>query len=326
MSREMDLLDAKVRCLSEHAWDSEVRWHDIDAWRSNFTGEFMEVDDERVHAMFALSKFIYFGKPLIREMLRSLYRDYYESPQLQRIRRSAGGTRDSEVIRSLYRQKLKTTRFIGVGNPSESGAHLLYFFRQVNNLPKDLFVDFHRAFVPQNSRDAAHAGAISFIPRDGDVSSYVFFDDLVGSGTQVSDYLLKELASLRKGSPNLEFSFLCLFATKSGIEKLNKPSLFNGRASALFELDSSFKAFEDESRYFKNSPSWFRAADAKLMLSSYGERLYPGRGLGFKDGQLLLGFSHNTPDNVPAAFWSKGDDGNWIPVFLRYDKNYGELA
>ncbi len=326
MNSEMDLLDAKIQGLSEHAWDSEIKWPTIVAWRNNFTGEHMG-SNEQMYGMYMLTKFMYFSKGLVREMLKSLYRDRFEGPEIQRIRRNCGGTLDSTVIRSQYQQRLLATRFIGVGNPSESGAHLLYYFRQVNDLAKDLFSDFHRSFAPRSSsRSLASTGEpVAYEPRESGVSNYVFFDDLVGSGTQVSEYLSVELASLRRTRPDLQFSFLCLFATNSGIRKLNGEGLFNGRASALFELDDSFRAFESESRYFKDAPAWFDMAAARGMVSYYGEKLYQGRGLGFRNGQLLMGFSHNTPDNVPCLFWCPGRDNSWSPVFLRYDKNYEEV-
>lgn len=43
-------------------------------------------------------------------------------------------------IKNLWAE-LESTLFIEfLGNPSESGAHLLYFFRQINNLSKEHFL------------------------------------------------------------------------------------------------------------------------------------------------------------------------------------------
>lgn len=326
MDNGVDALEAKIQGLSDHAWDGEIRWQAVDAWRRNFVGTHLGADEER-YSLYMLTKFMYFSKNLVREMLRSLYRDKFEGPEIRRIRRNCGDTLDSRILRQQYHQHLKSTRFIGVGNPSESGAHLLYYFRQVNGLSKDLFADFHRSFIPRSVRDPSMAGGtrVEYEPRDADVSTYVFFDDLVGSGTQVAEYLSTELATLRKSKPHLRFEFLSLFATSDGLKKLNSPGLFDGRASALFELDGSFRAFEAESRYFKDCPPWFDVTQARNMVSMYGERLYAGRGLGYKNGQLLMGFTHNTPDNVPCIFWSSGADDQWRPVFLRYDKNYEEV-
>src|ERR1700761_2280849 len=108
--------ERKIRTLVKHAWDQEIDWAQVSAWLDNFEGEFLQRPDERVYGLFALSKFMYFGRRLIREMLRSLYRDHFESPLLQRIRRNIKGSRDMNLIRAIYIQELEATRFIGVGN------------------------------------------------------------------------------------------------------------------------------------------------------------------------------------------------------------------
>jgi hypothetical protein len=61
------------------------------------------------------------------------------------------------------------------------------------------------------------------------------------------------------------------------------------------------------------------------MSEAYGRelwRLYP---LGYRNGQLLVGFHHNTPDNTLPIVWK--DDIRcrgrpWEPVFRRYWKRY----
>lgn len=330
MSDELEMLhlETKLRSLSAHAWDSEVQWPHMSAWRANFVGHYFAESEEQLHGMLALSKCMYFSKRLVREMLKSLFRDHFQAPLLQRIRRNCGGTLDSQKIRDIFSQELAATRFIGVGNPSESGAHLLYYFRQVNRLSKDGFVDFHGAFEPvishkRNTGGAAeNPRAISYQPRDPSISRYVFFDDLVGSGTQVSQYLIKNLSAIRKNNPDIELRFMSLFATTKGLDRLNRPALFDGNAMTLFELDKSYKAFELDARYFKDAPGWFNAARMRQMVGGYGETLYPGRGLGYKNSQLLLAFSHNTPDNTPAVFWVEGANPLWAPAFIRYDKHY----
>lgn len=167
---------------------------------------------------------------------------------------------------------------------------------------------------------------IEYFPRNDKVSRYVFFDDLVGSGTQVSEYLLDPIAQLRKSHPGTHLKFLCLFGTSEGLKKLNREDLFDGGAKALFELDESYKAFESGSRYFRDVPDWFSLARLRTLAQEYGRDLYPGRELGYKGGQLMLAFSHNTPDNVPAIFWVSDLAVPWRPVFVRYDKNYGAVV
>lgn len=312
-------IERTLRTLVDHAWDREVTWGQIKAWSENFTGATTSQDDEQRHGLIALTRFLYFGKRQVREMLKSLYRDHFEAPLIQRIRRNCNNTKDIPTLRRQYNQELSTTRFIGVGNPSESGAHLLYYFRQINHLPKRLFVDLGSAFIETDP--SARSSPLRAI--DSRVTRYVFFDDLVGSADQSSAYLKTKLRRVRKANPKLQLRFLCLFATTKGLEVLNKPDLFDGMASCLFELDDSYKAFNPMQRYFSSSlaPA-FSLQTFQNMATHYGSTLFPGWPLGYKDGQFLLGFTHNTPDNTLPVFWNEGRSVSWNPIFVRYDKVY----
>ncbi len=303
--------------LVDHAWDNEVRWQEIQAWAGNFNGQVYPEDKERLYCLFVLSRFMYFGKRLVREMLKSLYRDQFAAPLRQRIRRNYSGTKDAGIIDRAYQAELSATRFVGVGNPAESGAHLLYYFRQVNYLRKSLFVDLAAAFSPQID---ARTGKLRFRQTDVSVSRYVFFDDLVGTGDQVAEYLSDYLRRIRAANPGLDLCMISLFATSAGLKKLNESDLFNGNASCLFELDDSFKAFDASSRYFKNAPSEIDLSELETLAQRYGVKLWPRWPLGYRNGQLLLGFAHNTPDNTLPIFWEEGRNSPWSPIFIRFDK------
>lgn len=311
-------IERTLQTLVEHAWDREITWGQIQTWSANFSGTTVGIDVEQYHALVALSRFIFFGKRLVREMLRSLYRDHFEAPLIQRIRRRLRHSRDASLIRSTFEHEQAATRFVGLGNPSESGAHLLYYFRQINHLPKDLFVDFGAAFAesfPSGAKPTMRA-------HDFTVSRYVFFDDLVGSAQQATAYLATRLHRVRAAYPLLDLRFMSLFATKEGLAALNQPNLFNGKASCLFELDDTYKAFHPSQRYFSNSLAEFDLAVFQTLASQYGQQLFPGDPLGYKNGQLMLGFTHNTPDNTLPIFWNEGRSTPWNPIFVRYDKVY----
>lgn len=313
-------LEQALRELATAAWDGEVKWPEIAAWANNFEGNILgNATDEQDHALFALTKFVYFGRRLVRELLKSLYRDHFEAPLMQRIRRNFGNTKDEVLLRKLFATELKATRFIGLGNPAESGAHLLYYFRQVNYLNKNLFADLKGLFsvTPDRASNDVFYGL-----RDISVTRIILFDDLVGSATQVSQYLTTELRRIRKGNPSLDISFICLFATTEGLRRLNDENLFAGKASCIFELDESFKTHSPNCRYFSPSPAWFDILKFQAIASSYGNLLRPGMALGYKDSQLMLGFSHNTPDNTLPIFWDEGGRHPWSPVFPRFDKKY----
>jgi hypothetical protein len=312
-------IDRALRTLVEHAWDREVTYSQIQAWSANFNGNFTDADSERRHGLIALSRFIYFSKRLVREMLRSLYRDHFEAPLVQRIRRNLRNTRDQLLIRQQYQQELRATRFIGVGNPAESGAHLLYYFRQINRLSKENFVDLGAAFS-----DVRPGGRTSSMRAENlSVSRYVFFDDVVGSADQSTLYLSNKLSRIRKGNPHLDLRFMCLFASTAGLEKLNARSMFDGKATCLFELDDTYKVFGAAQRYFPSSLSGnFDVNTFEQMARHYGQLLLPGHAAGYKDGQFMLGFTHNTPDNTLPIFWNEGRVTPWNPIFIRYDKVY----
>jgi hypothetical protein len=311
-------LEDTIQILRRHAWDSEIHWPQVQRWLDNFTGEVIDRDGEQLYALYALSRFMYFGNNLVREMLRSLYRDHFEAPMKQRIRRAHGDTKDVVLLRGLFDNEKNATRFLGVGNPAESGAHLLYYFRQENRLPKSLFADLSSAFEPQ----ARTGHTVAYVPRDSHITRYVFFDDLVGSGSQVSQYLSGCLPSIRAEAPTVELSYMCLFGTEKGMRRANEPDLFDGNAHCLFYLDETYRAFESTSRYFKSPPNWFDPVVMRNIAEHYGSKLWAGDPLGYRDGQLLLSFSHNTPDNTPPIFWDEGLYVKWTPLFLRYTKIY----
>ncbi len=316
MNRKNEL-ETKVRTLINHAWDSEVTWAQIEAWLNSFDGSFLDKTEEQLYALFTISKYMYFGKRLVREMLKSLYRDHFFSPMRQRIRRNFSDTRDQQIINKAYKLELDSTRFIGVGNPSESGAHLLYYFRQVNFLSKDLFVDLAATLTYQARIDARE---VIYDIRDKKINRLVFFDDIVGSGTQASQYLTEYLSGIKATNPSIDIRFMSLFATSAGLSRLNDSSLFDGKAMCLFELDDTFKAFDPESRYFSTSPTWFDTQKMCDLTKDYGKKLWPAHPLGYKNGQLLISFSHNTPDNVPPIFWAVNGQIPWAPAFVRYHK------
>ncbi|QSD28744.1 hypothetical protein H5A30_09690 [Pectobacterium brasiliense] len=283
-------IEGKIRELMSHAWDEEVKWHEIEGWLNNFQGCFYPENDERMHAIYSITQYMYFGKRLVREMLKSLYRDHFSSPLKQRIRRNFQNTLNFNLINQQYEMELLSTRFIGVGNPAESGAHLLYYFRQANGLPKDLFSDI--SSVVQACKDRYNN--ITYEISNKNINRIVFFDDIVGSGTQASDYLGNYIQALRKNEPNLDIKFMSLFSTTEGLKKLNSQKVFDGNAMCLFELDDSYKCLSEQSRYFKNPPQWFDIAIMRSILNDYGKRIWPDNPLGYKNGQLLISFSHNT--------------------------------
>lgn len=322
-----DNLKAKIKVLNETLWDNRALNPSVEKWLDNFAD-----DKEKLHALYLLSKFLYFGAVPMRNLLKSLYRDLYRYPIIESIRLSNANTLDANIIEDKFKEEEKNTRFLGVGNPSESGAHLLYFFRQENRLSKKLFA------YTDEVLDRSGVTRLRF----PEVKHYVFIDDFCGSGSQAtSETNIKECVSeIRRMSTQCKISYLMLFATSNGVNNVKGSGLYD-RVDAVVELDNTYKCFDANSRIFSQKEDFYFEKDfAKEFCHRLGrplfrsinqkeghtgeclEKLSDITALGWGDCQLLLGFFHNTPDNTLPIIWYDEDELPWFPIFKRYNKKY----
>jgi hypothetical protein len=308
MRSQQELLE-QIKVLSERIWEGRVKQEHVDAWLENFATQ-----RERHLALHLLAQFSHFGTVELRELLKSLYRDLFRYEVLQEIRAKNADSVDEGLLEAEFQRELKHTRFLGMGNPSESGTHLLYYFRQENELPKDLFIGAHHIFTRAGGDERKQ------ILRDASVRRYVFIDDFCGSGTQALEYSRESVEDLVAMAPGVKVSYLCLAATQVGLAAVREHTDFT-QVDAIFVLDDSFKCFVDGSRYFLPDENNDRL-EARLCMCRHGQNLWPSHPLGYKDGQLLLGFAYNVPDNTLPIIWASGDHG-WSPVFRRYHKKGG---
>ncbi|MBZ9677812.1 hypothetical protein [Mesorhizobium sp. ES1-1] len=314
----VDLLYEKLKSLSETIWERQHSINHIETWVNQFETTENILDDERIHALYLLTNFIYFGQIEIRALLVSLYRDLFKTPIIHGVRRANGDTTDTDLLQREFAKQLEATRFLGVGNPSESGVHLLYYFRQENSLPRTAFINSHEIF----SRETAGDSQVLSV-RDKKIERYVFIDDLCGSGTQAEQYSRDLVEPLRKLKPDVKIHYLVLFATDLGLKAVRDLNRYDYVAS-VFELDHSFKTLEPGSRIFSSQDGRYDRLKVRATCEKHGHQLWSKHPLGYKDGQLLLGFSHNTPDNTLPIFWGEGNPPHaWDPMFKRYHKNYG---
>ena len=297
----------KIKSFNDTIWDNKVRQTQIENWLANFDCAANGTPDERkLHALYLLSQFMYFGIREIRELTRVMFRDHFRYPIIEQIRETNGHTTDLNLINRKFTDALKRTLFLGVGNPSESGSHLLYFFRQENQLPANRFID------------------INEISKKPDVDRYVFIDDFCGSGHQASLYLKKKVESIKAIDTKIEVFYFVLCGTQLGMNMVRKNTNFDV-VRCVLELDDSFRCFSCSSRYFPSPGQTNIFANfAEDMCRRYGSALEPDAPLGYDNCQLLLGFQHNTPDNSLPIFWKESSANmQWTPIFKRYEKIYG---
>jgi hypothetical protein len=307
-------LRRKIKRLDEAVWERRVPGHALDDWLSTFSPNNYDGVDERLQMLYLLSNFLYFGVREIRHLLRVLFGDLCRRPILHEFRTKNGDTFDLDLIERNYRIALGRTRFLGVGNPSESGVHLLYYFRQENRLPSSLFIN--QIELPGLSASDEHGA--KFVDR------YMFIDDLCATGDQVITYSRRLIETIKRTHGSAFVAYFPLFATSSALERIRDKAGFD-RVAAVVELDETFRCFAENSRFYSGIAAPIDRVAARQTALHYGSVLYPPHPLGYKESQLALGFSHNTPDNTLPVFWEEPNDllPTWSPVFKRYSKLYG---
>jgi len=309
-------LKNKIRRLHESLWEGRANGKEIEQWLQNFNEGENGGEKEKLHALFLLSNFMYFGTREIRELLKAIYRDLYKYPIIKRIRRSLSDTLDTDKIEEMFQVELKKSRFLAVGNPSESGHHLLYYFRQENRLSKDVFTHLSETF------SIAPTGPITL--KDPTIRNYVFIDDFCGSGQQAAEYLSASVSSIKALNPDAVVSYCSILGTKDGVSHLRNNVQFD-KVEPIFLLDETYRSFAPQSRFFDKSEAFIDKTFAMAMCYKYGGRIWPVgcdqiHYLGWRDGQLLIGFHHNVPDNTLPIIWGNEEDSKWHPIFKRFPK------
>ena len=313
-----DELIERLKVLNQTVWEHQAEEPVIEAWLNNFVDPGAgTIDVQRLHALYLLSRFMYFGRRELREMLRALYRDLFRYRVIQSLRKAHSDTTDHVRLNAMFHAELMRTRFLGMGNPSESGTHLLYYFRQENRLPRDLFINGHELFLRTSEGRVA--------PRFEEVTRFIFIDDFCGSGTQALEYSNDLVATIKGLQPGVDVAYYALFAVDDGLDAVRKDGRFDS-VDAIFVLDESYRCFAPDARDFRQSPVGVTQTTAKAIAEHYGSSLQKHHPLGYKNGQLLIGFYHNTPDNTLPIIWYSEDHPAWTPIFRRYPKLFYTLA
>lgn len=309
-------LFATLEALDATVWLGRgINQHAIEEWLRGFGADGALGSPGRLQALYLLSRFTYFGPDEVRALAAALHRDCFRYPAIAQIRRAHGDTRDPSVLDAAFNAWLADTRFLGMGNPSESGVHILYNYRQESALNSRLFIN------PDEILDLSGPE-----PRlaDTSIKRYVFIDDFCGSGVQAVRYSKRILAPLTKAATSadltLSIAYHVLVGTSRGLNQVRTKTAFTEVRSAL-ELDDTFRTFGDSSRYFGNTVPLVSRDGAREIAHRHGAALLPAEPLGFDDGQLMLGFAHNTPNNTLPIFWHTGPDSKaWSPPFRRHGK------
>lgn len=326
----MDILETEyglqIKTLNETLWDNKAHKPKIDAWLNNF-----EDETEKEYALFLLSKLMYFNDSNIRRLLQILYKDLFRYPIIEDIRKKNNNTLNEQLIEESFIERLNKTRFLAVGDPSESGGYLLYYFRQENKLMKQLFVNIDDV-IANNKLNEKHNDL-----------NFVFIDDLCGSGMQATSNgsnVKRCVEKIRCWASNAKVSYFVLFGMTDGLNNVRNSRLYDS-VEAVIEIDESYRCFGERSRFFELRDEE-KKQKIKAMAERYGYKLAldiakreywvkdkeaeaNANKLGFRNCQLLLSMNHNTPNNTLPIIWYDEDNCNWTPIFKRYNKVYGKL-
>lgn len=279
-----------IRNTSVVAWKKEITDIQIEKWLKNFTGLYFDnVENERKLALWLLAHFSYYTYDDVRVLCKNLFNQYLH----EKLRDYKG-----EDLPQAINKIIENTVFIGLGNDSESGNNILYYFRQENQLSKKSFeIDTERIY-----------------------ENLVYIDDVTISGNQALEYIKSRNIKAQNTYAAL------LIATEDAIEKLAAPDTKIKPISTMI-LDQRDRAFSESAYVFSEKRIVEIRGIAQEFCKLYGRLAVEECGymvhhpLGYDDGQYMISFEYNTPDNTLPIFWGTGN--GWIPLFKRYQKIYG---
>lgn len=174
----------QIRITIEVAWRNGLELSMINKWLENFTGEALgSKKNEENLALWMLYNFTYFNEEEVKHLCKLLLKKYLHIA----LQDKAAGLGEINNV-------LKNSKFVPLGRSSESGAYVLYLFRQENDLPVIFFGDDLELRKDQ---------------------SVVFIDDMTLSGNQALKKIQKiKYAGYKITELDIRDEFVCKLQQK----------------------------------------------------------------------------------------------------------------
>lgn len=278
---------------SQISWEKQLTSEDIDAWLSNFHGDALGSSKaEQNLALWLLSGFTYFSLDDIRWYCQYLFTEFLHHKLVEY--QQAGLFQDLSIKKQVE-HILDSTVFLTLGNDSESGSNVLYYFRQINHLEKRIF---------EKQLDQLY-------------ENLVFVDDITVSGIQALTYIPQIRSSIKTENTY----YLTFLASDTAIDALIHIGVKTIYGNGLSDRE---KCFSSDSYVFSSERRKRFLPVAAKMCEHYGSKITEGHPevagypFGFDQTQSLFCFFYNTPDNTLPIFWCEGK--GWNPIFKRYEK------
>ena len=193
------------------------------------------------------------------------------------------------------------------GPPSKSGASYARIYANENNI----FIENEVCFDEiQNT-----------LKVNDQIKAIVFVDDIIASGgsavASLDDLNTKCGELLRKKNVKVFISAIC--GLNRGIEKVKskiKKVPFEADVIVGDPLSERDQCFSGRSKVFSSPDD---RQKAKQIVSHYGQKLEKKHPLGYQDGQLLVVFQDNCPNNTLPILWKELNTSQvkWRSLFKR---------
>lgn len=221
--------------------------------------------------------------------------------------------RDDDIKGRLYEQVMKLPKdrkkhIVPLGKPGKSGAAISYWIHGLmkrNDLQSMNFHSSVEAFI-------SYRNSVAWKTLN-DVVVYV--DDFIGSGGSVVEALSLDKKRVRpevlSDACSGRLYVVAAIVMDNGYSKITKDI-----SGAVILGDSHCKGFDPHKKIFGN---YFKTKAVREMCYKYGEQLYKGCPLGYKNTQSLVLMQHSSPNNTVPVLWSDNQyQGRiWTPLVPR---------
>jgi len=293
---EKYLLD-KILTTNSYCWKMDITERDIKKWLDNFKGEIFSQEEERKIALFLLVNFVIYSFDEFKYLCKEAFSNYIREVV------TVDEVESNDVV-----EIIRKTKFVPLGNPSESSTSIMYYFRTENYLQTTCF-----DYIGKNTKNEY---------KD---TNLVFIEDITSSGQQFVQYYSELIKSNIIHFDSCRIFVVYLVSNKSA-EKTIKSHYPNIKVIRVVDIDERAYGVSKDSYIYHNDVDINHKC--VTLMNHYGTKLENSnpdpdniiKALGFGDKAQMFGFYYNIPDNVCPIFWERRDE--WFGIFKRHKKSY----